>query len=815
MVIIDFSATWCGPCWNYHNTHILADIYDDYGPNGSDEVMVFFIEGDPSTPQSALYGGPGSQGNWVAGTPYPIMDDPSGGVTSSYSITYFPTLYAICPNGKTYVAGQVSYSGWENWIQTCSLDESHIAFDSDCYDSANGSIDLTPSGGYGNTYFQWSNGSNTQDISNLAPGTYYCTLTEGQGHTIETGPIVVSSPPELEILAASIIDVECFGEAEGSISVTAGGGSPGYSYQWSNGQSGPQLSNVPAGNYTLVITDANGCTKTESYTIQQPLPLSSTATVQDENCESEDGFILLNPQGGTYPYYFDIGNGPSQTPVFSELAAGTYAISVTDAYACQFVMNVDVENIPGPTADAGPMAQLDCLNPDVLLDGSNSESGSTITYQWTTTDGDIISGDDTTTPLVGAAGTYELTVTEEVSGCTSVSTVQVAEDFVQPVSDAGSDGELDCSATQLQLDGSNSSQGSQIEYLWTTPDGNILEGDDTTQPLVDAPGTYQLEVINTQNGCSSISSVEILADLDTPLADAGPSGQLDCTTSLLLLDGSGSDAGDNIFYLWTTADGNIVSGDDTTSPEVDAAGTYQLEVLDVDNGCVSTAEVVVVEDVAIPIADAGADATLNCNLTSVQLDGSASDAGSSIEYEWTTPDGNIVTGEDSTEPTIDAPGTYILEVFDTNNGCSSTAEVAVGETPPVQISLDSQVNPECPMENTGEATVSAFDGTGPYNFAWSSGGTEATESNLVAGVYTVSVTDADNCTASMEVEIVEPEPVLANASATNETSAGANDGTAMVEPSGGTGPYTYNWSTGDMTASIDGLAPGRILRKYY
>ena len=91
-VVLDFSATWCGPCWNYHNSHILSDLHNQYGPNGTDEVVVFFIEADPSTPVSALYGGPGSQGNWVAGTPYPIMDDGTGSVASAFSITYFPTL---------------------------------------------------------------------------------------------------------------------------------------------------------------------------------------------------------------------------------------------------------------------------------------------------------------------------------------------------------------------------------------------------------------------------------------------------------------------------------------------------------------------------------------------------------------------------------------------------------------------------------------------------------------------------------------------------------------------------------------------------
>ena len=109
-VYIDVSATWCGPCWNYHNSHAFRDLWETHGPPGTDEAFVMFIEGDGATNTACLYGPSGcvggTQGDWVSGTPYPIIDDAS--IAGLYQIAYYPTIFYICPyDKKVYEAGQL------------------------------------------------------------------------------------------------------------------------------------------------------------------------------------------------------------------------------------------------------------------------------------------------------------------------------------------------------------------------------------------------------------------------------------------------------------------------------------------------------------------------------------------------------------------------------------------------------------------------------------------------------------------------------------------------------------------------------------
>jgi hypothetical protein len=353
-VLIEFSATWCPLCWNFHQNGTFDNLYDTYGPNGSDQVMIFFIEGDPSTPESSLFGGAGSVGNWVDGHDYPFIDDATGSIASDYQAFGFPVLYAICPNRKVYNVGTAPQSQWENWIQSCTLDATSTVTNPDCGGENSGAISISATGGFGNLSYLWDNGETTADRSNLAAGTYSCTVTEGQGHTFELNDIVVSEPTPITVEEMIVLDVSCFGNSDGAATLFAEGGEAPYTYMWSTGATGLTATDLAAGTYTVTIQDALDCETIVDVTVGSPDPLGLSILAQEDvECAGQStGSATVGATGGNGDYSFEWSNG-TMGPTAENLLPGVYTVSVSDQESCMSTLDIEIitsdDNTP-PTA---------------------------------------------------------------------------------------------------------------------------------------------------------------------------------------------------------------------------------------------------------------------------------------------------------------------------------------------------------------------------------------------------------------------------------------------------------------------------------
>lgn len=249
-----------------------------------DYVFVIFIEADLNTNTNCLYGSAGcnnsTQGeSAVTGTPFPITDLNSSnqGIKSDYQITYYPTIYAICPQTKTvYESGQRTSGGQYEYVTSCAMTYDLVGSqNASCNGYEDGSIDIEPVGGYYPYYYEWSNGKTTEDIGDLPAGTYSCTIKDKNNVEIETVEIVIDEPTAVEVSAELITIESCPGYGDGAIDISSSGGAGGYGYLWSNGSSQQDIQDLNAGDFSVVVTDSDGCFREETFSVDaNPAPVA-------------------------------------------------------------------------------------------------------------------------------------------------------------------------------------------------------------------------------------------------------------------------------------------------------------------------------------------------------------------------------------------------------------------------------------------------------------------------------------------------------------------------------------------------------------
>ncbi|HND89698.1 MAG TPA: hypothetical protein PK971_15300, partial [Saprospiraceae bacterium] len=459
-----------------------------------------------------------------------------------------------------------------------------------------------------------------------------------------------------------------------------GAGSTGsqFAYQWStsggNIKSGAtSLTPVVdgAGLYTLLVTNTqNGCTATASVQITQSADVPTAVAGQPSTLTCKVKSITLNGTGSTtgptYVYTWSTQNGnivsggSTLMPTIDQ--PGTYAIQVLNtANNCKASSSVKIEqDIKAPEVDAGPQQTLTCTLLSLPLKATVSASSSqNLSYEWATANGQIISGGNTAQPTIGLAGTYTVTVTDAANGCTGTDEVVVINDVNKPNAVIADPQTLTCAQKQVTLSTASSSTGSNFAYVWTTQGGNFVSVQNPQQPVVDQPGIYLLTITNSQNGCTTTASVTVPQDVKLPDAEAGPTGRLDCDDLTLNLNGTGSSAGAIFAYSWSTANGQIIGGGSSLTPQVGKPGLYVLTVTNTQNGCTRTDQVTITQDVNKPVISIALPQVLTCVVKTVPLAGTGSGFGPAPSFQWTAGGGGHVVGSGTAlQDAADQPGIY-------------------------------------------------------------------------------------------------------------------------------------------------------------
>ncbi|TAD81659.1 MAG: DNRLRE domain-containing protein, partial [Bacteroidetes bacterium] len=299
-----------------------------------------------------------------------------------------------------------------------------------CNGGSNGAINLSVSGGVGPYTYLWSNGANTEDLIGLAAGPYSVTVTDANNcSAVFTAPDVIH-PAVLTLSVVADKATDCFGGTDGGATATPTGGTAPYTYQWSDGGSGAARIDLAAGDYTVTVTDVNGCTAQNTVIISQPTELELFAEVTNNNgCgQSASGAIVLTVQGGTTAYSYAwsrTGGGFSSSfKDISGLSAGTYTVTVTDGNGCARQLTSVVGTEVSTLSASISKTDITCLGFPNNTNGTASVVAINGTlpyaYDWTGTP----IGDGTASISSLAAGTYSVTITD-AGGCTFTTSVTV------------------------------------------------------------------------------------------------------------------------------------------------------------------------------------------------------------------------------------------------------------------------------------------------------------------------------------------------------------------------------------------------------
>jgi hypothetical protein len=607
---------------------------------------------------------------------------------------------------------------------------------------------------------------------------------------LDSIPLLVSSNPQVSINGSPSL---CLGQAQILTAVDTGSGQPPYQYLWNTASQSPQIQvqgQGAAGNsilYHVTLTDSQGCQSTDTLqvSIVQSISQVQVAVGDVQNCQGNDGFLIITPLGGTPPYHYT-WNGPQSGSQMEEpgavtvsgLPQGVYGLTVTDSSpeACAFFIPAIFVNSPDVSLNLSQVSPVSCAG------GSDgciqiAVSGSSPNILWST--------GDTGTQICGLeSGTYSVTVS---SGSCSSSLEQILVPEPEP---------LILSLVSLDDVTCHGDSSGRIEVL---PGGGN--------------GGYQF---NWSHGASTALIEQIPScSYSATLTDAlGCSAQLDS----LFIDQPAEPLGANFYiepapcfgsregyievfpqggtppYAFQWSNGfnspllNLVEAGSYTLTLTDALGCEQVFELELPQPDELVLALVIQQDVSCPGLENGS------------LGIAVSGGIPGYSYSWSQGDTTAQIGNL-------AAGFYTLTVADANDCKAILTGISVGVADTLNFALSVQPA-TCFGSTDGQIQLSALQGMVPFSYSWSHGASGALADSLLYGSYTVSIQDALGCQAELSVEVPASQPLFTSISAFAPICAQGSNGQIFLTPFGGQGPYQFSWNSGQTTANISGLPAG-------
>ena len=512
-----------------------------------------------------------------------------------------------------------------------------------CNGAGDGAIDLAVSGGTTPYTYLWSTGATTQDISSIGSGIYSILITDANNCSKTISNIEITEPDALSVAVGSSINIACFGNATGQVTLSALGGGTGkqYSLDGVNYQASSIFSNLVAGAYTFDVTDANGCNNQVNITLTEPPLLTGTiGSVQNSSCGDFNGTATIDVVGGVSSYFYTwrdaTSNVVGNTSVLTGVGGGIYEVTVTDANGCSIMQSANISSIDGPQTTAAAVTPTTCFNSN---DGSatlNIIGASPFDVAWA-------NGETGLAATSLQPGNNSVVITD-ANGCVAVEVVTVPSPSAIDLSNVSQTAPTCYNSTDGAIIVDATGGSGSYSYAWSNgTSGNQLSGG--------AQGIYTLTITDS-NGCTLVQDIELngvepitttLVSETIPTCKNGTDGSLEVEA----LGGNG-----NYTYAWS-------NGQFGSTLSAIGAGLYDVTITDV-LGC-TLVQTFDLSDADPFVIDPFNDIIEICTGSSYKANYSLNNA----SYTWTSANGFTST---SNEVVLNQAGNYTLTVIN-ENGC--------------------------------------------------------------------------------------------------------------------------------------------------